>query len=269
MSTETRPSVQHTGIGVIPPEHRLQIDGNVDVFNPQALLNALAIIRNKETSQEDFVRYSDFIFNLLGSRVAEDVPTRETEFETPQEIMRSVESDGSGVLIIAILRSGSPAAQGIRTAIPDATIGVVDIKRDEETAEPTMTYDGLESHDLSLFNQVIIPDPMLATGGSALKAINLLKGRGAKNIHLVSLVAAPEGIQRVQEEHSDVKITAAAIDSHLDDKKFIVPGLGDFGDRYYENDPLVIYDELNGGLPLRYKDGRLDVPQSRDSEPLM
>lgn len=256
---ETRREVLYTGIGIITPNQRLLIEGGIDVFAPQSLVDSLAVIRHKDTPTDQFRENSDRIFRMQGERLAESLPRREIDIETPVGSMRTEISDSTGVLIIGILRSGYPAAMGIRTAMPDATIGVVDIKRDEETAEPSMFYDGLDGLDLSTFNQVVIPDPMLATGGSACMAINLLKRRGARNIHLVSLVAAPEGIRRIQDEHPDVRITTAAIDDRLNDRSYIVPGLGDFGDRYFGLGPTDIHDEVNERT-LHYEDGRLYVP---------
>jgi uracil phosphoribosyltransferase len=258
-------AVLHTGISVVSPEHRLQIDkGSVDIYSPQLIKDALARIRHKDTPMEEFRHYSDLVFRMQGQRLAETLPTRTVSVETPVGTLTTETSDSSGVLIIGILRSGYPAAQGIRTAMPAATIGVVDIKRDEETTQPSMFYDGIEGLDLGNFNRVVIPDPMLATGGSASLAINLLKERGARNIDLVSLVAAPEGVIRIQDDHPDVSITTAALDERLNDRSYIVPGLGDFGDRYFGTESTDIVDEIRGKT-LHYEGGRLYVPSQGES----
>lgn len=180
-------AVLYTGIGIRNPEQRLSVEGRIDVFAPQALVDSLTIIRDRNTPMSQFKHNADIIFGMQGSRLVETLPRRVVEIETPVGLMTTEVSDSRGVLIIGILRSGYPAALGIRTSMPNATIGVVDIKRDEETAKPSMFYDGLSSLDLSSFAQVIIPDPMLATGGSASMVIDMLKERGAENIHLVSL----------------------------------------------------------------------------------
>lgn len=255
---EERPAIQHTGIGIITPDHKLQV-GSPDIFAPQVVKDALARIRSVDTDMQGFRESSDLIFRLQGYRLAEELPRQTISVETPVGALTTEVSDSRGTLLIGILRSGLPAAQGIRTAMPEATIGVVDIKRDEETAEPSMFYDGLYGLDLSRFNRVIIPDPMLATGGSASMAIDLLKDRGARNIHLVSLVAAPEGIERIQRDHADVEITTTALDERLNDKSYIVPGLGDFGDRYFGRGSMDVVDEIQG-VTLHYENGRLFVP---------
>lgn len=257
-------TIIHTGISVVPPDHRLIVEGGIDIFAPQTVKDALAKIRDVGTDMQLFRESSDRVFQMQGQRLAEQLPRRLISVETPVGTLSTEVSDSRGVLIIGILRSGYPAARGIRTAMPEATTGVVDIKRDEETAQPTMFYDGLEGVDLSQFGLVIIPDPMLATGGSASMAIDLLKSGGAANIHLVSLVAAPEGIDRIRKDHPDVRITSAAVDHGLNDKSYIVPGLGDFGDRYYGSGPTDIQDEVNGRT-LHYEDGKLYIPSSGGS----
>ncbi len=260
---DRRPGVQYTGIGIITPDRRLTVD-KPDIFAPQVVKDALARIRSIDTDMQGFRQSSDLIFRMQGVRLAEELPKQKVSVETPVGTLSTEVSDSRGVLLIGILRSGLPAAQGIRTAMPDATIGVVDIKRDEETAQPSMFYDGISGLDLSGFNQVIVPDPMLATGGSASMAIDLLKDRGAGNIHLVSLVAAPEGVERIQKDHPDVKITTTAMDERLNDRSYIVPGLGDFGDRYFGRDPMDIRDEIQD-VTLHYENGRLFVPGPKGS----
>lgn len=253
-----RPEMQYTGISIVTSDQRLKTAGP-DIFAPQIVRDSLARIRDVNTDMQSFRESSDLIFRMQGYRLAEELPRQTISVETPVGTLTTEVSDSRGTLLIGILRSGLPAAQGIRTAMPEATIGVVDIKRDEDTAEPSMFYDGLKGLDLSRFSRVIVPDPMLATGGSASMAIELLKDKGAQNIHLVSLVAAPEGIERIQKDHPDVEITTTALDDRLNDKSYIVPGLGDFGDRYFGRGSMDVVDEIQG-VTLHYENGRLFVP---------
>ena len=217
----------------------------VDVFCPKAVEHWLSVLRDVGTNTELFRKNADAISFALGLRFAEYLPMVTREIITPVGEINAHFISSEGILLVAVLRSGYPMCQGIGQALPVATVALVDIKRDEETAEARLNYDGLPD-SLAQFDEVIIPDPMLATGGSAAMTIEMLKKRGAQNIHLVSIVSAPEGIMRIKQDWPDVKITTCAIDKGLNARKYIVPGLGDFGDRYFSeiNYCYIIREDL-------------------------
>jgi uracil phosphoribosyltransferase len=242
-----------TGVGERKPGG---IPGMVDVYEPQKIKDLLAIIRRTDTPADVFRKNANLIFGLMGARLAEELPTHHDIFTTPVGPMEEDITNSDDVLHIAILRSAYPFAEGIQTHI-DAPIAYMGLRRDEETAEAGLYYNGLPK-DLSGKKKIFVPDPMLATGGSADRTIEELLKNGAKEevIHLVALVSAPEGIRHIREKYPKVKITTAALDRGLNDKKYIVPGLGDFGDRYFEGVELTIVDKINNKI-LKFKDGRL------------
>jgi uracil phosphoribosyltransferase len=230
------------------------ITEGADIFCPKAVENWLSTLRNVTTGTQVFRKNADAISFAMGLHLAERLPLVTKELSTPVGGTTGRFISSERILLVAVLRSGYPMCQGISQVLSDATLALVDIKRDEETAKAKLNYDGLPD-SLDAFEEVIIPDPMLATGGSAALVIDMLKKRGAKNIHLVAMVSAPEGITKINKEWPDVKITTCAVDTGLNTKKYIVPGLGDFGDRYFGDEPFTIPDTRNKQLLSYYMTG--------------
>ncbi len=226
----------------------------VDVISSPIVAYWLSILRDVETGLDEFKKNADAISFAVGIHLADRLPTLTREIQTPVGKTEGVFVDSSKVLLISILRSGYPMCKGIHEAMPQAHLALLDVKRDEATAQPHLYYDGLP-HSLAEFEEVIIPDPMLATGGSAALVIELLRERKAKKIHLVSIVSAPEGIARLKRDYPEIEITTCAIDQGLNEMKYIVPGLGDFGDRYFGSGALLITD--SNGTNLSYRNGKL------------
>ena len=191
----------------------------------------LTIMRDKETGSKDFRQLLEEISLLMGYEVTRDLPLEDVEIETPLCKMTSKRVSGRKLAIVPILRAGMGMVQGLTTLVPVAKIGHIGLYRNEKTHEPVVYYCKLPEDINSRY--VIVTDPMLATGGSASDALSMLKERGCKKIRLMCLVAAPEGIARVQKDHPDVNIYVAAIDDHLNEDAYIVPGLGDAGDRIF------------------------------------
>jgi uracil phosphoribosyltransferase len=191
----------------------------------------LTIMRKKETGSKDFRQLLDEISMLMGYEVTRDLPLEDVEIETPISKMTGKEISGRKLAIVPILRAGLGMMTGLQTLVPVAKVGHIGLYRDEKTHNPVVYYCKLP---LDIQERlVIVTDPMLATGGSSCDAIRMLKDRGCRNIRLMCLVGAPEGIERVQEEHPDVDIYLAAVDDHLNENAYIVPGLGDAGDRIF------------------------------------
>ncbi|MDD3123617.1 MAG: uracil phosphoribosyltransferase [Candidatus Izemoplasmatales bacterium] len=190
----------------------------------------MAIIRNKLTDTKTFRENVNEIGSLVTYEITRDLLTRPIEVETPiaKTICYTLAKE---VVIVPILRAGLGMVDGIHNVIPTAKIGHVGLYRDEETLEPKQYY--AKFPDIMVEATVLIVDPMLATGGSAIAAINLVKNRGAKDIRFVGLVGCPEGIKALQKAHPDVDIYLAVIDDHLNKVGYIVPGLGDAGDRLF------------------------------------
>lgn len=191
----------------------------------------LTIIRDKNCGTKVFREVVDEIAMLMAYEVSRDMPLEDVEIETP--ICKSVQKTltGKKVAIIPILRAGIGMVDGMLELIPAAKVGHVGLYRDHDTLEPVEYFVKLPA-DIAE-RQLLVVDPMLATGGSAIMAIDLLKKRGATNIKFVCLVAAPEGIKLLQEAHPDVDIYVAGLDEKLDENGYIVPGLGDAGDRLF------------------------------------
>ena len=202
----------------------------VYVFNHSLIKHKITNIRKKETKTKDFYQNVNEIAGLMAYEITREFPLREVEIETP--ICKTVQYEmASEVVIVPILRAGLGMVDGIRSMIPTAKVGFIGLYRDEETLEPVEYYAKFpESVNESI---VLVVDPMLATGGSASAAITMLKKRGVKDIRYVGLVAAPEGIQTLQNDHPDVDIYVASLDEKLNEKGYIVPGLGDCGDRLF------------------------------------
>lgn len=205
--------------------------GKFQVIDHPLIQHKLTIIRDKNSGTKVFREVVDEIAMLMAYEISRDLPVEEVEIETP--MMKSVQKQlaGKKVAIIPILRAGLGMVDGILQLIPAAKVGHVGLYRDEETLEPHEYFVKLPDDITS--RQLLVVDPMLATGGSAVMAIDALKKRGASNIKFVCLVAAPEGVKILQEAHPDVDIYTAALDDRLNENGYIVPGLGDAGDRLF------------------------------------
>ncbi|GGJ10899.1 uracil phosphoribosyltransferase [Alicyclobacillus cellulosilyticus] len=205
--------------------------GRAYVLDHPLIQHKLTFIRSKDTSTKEFRELVEEVAMLMAYEITRDLPLVETTVETPLGTARCRVIDGKTLALVPVLRAGLGMVGGILHLIPNAKVGHVGLYRDPETLQPVEYYCKLPPHmDL---RDVIVIDPMLATGGSASAAITAVKERGASSIKLMCLVAAPEGIRRVQETHPDVDIYTAAIDDCLNDHGYIVPGLGDAGDRLF------------------------------------
>lgn len=203
----------------------------VHVINHPMIQHKLTIMRQKETGSKDFRELLNEIALLMGYEVTRDIPLEDVEIETPLCKMTAKKVSGLKLAIVPILRAGLGMVDGLRTLVPVAKVGHIGLYRNEQTHEPVVYYCKLPFDIEKRF--IIITDPMLATGGSACDAIQMLKDRGCTNIRLMCLVGAPEGVAKVQETHPDVDIYLAALDDHLNSDAYIVPGLGDAGDRIF------------------------------------
>ena len=201
------------------------------VIEHPLIQHKLTIMREKDTPTSEFKQLLDEISMLMGYQITRNLPTEDVEIETP--ICKTVQKKISGkkLAIVPILRAGLGMVDGLLRLVPVARVGHIGLYRDPETHLPIEYYCKMPP-ELDE-RQVIIVDPMLATGGSASDAITMVKNKGAKNIMMMCLVASPEGVKKVQEDHPDVDIYAAALDEYLNDHAYIVPGLGDAGDRIF------------------------------------
>ena len=195
------------------------------------ILHKLAFIRNKDTGSKDFRELVEEVSMLMAYEVTRDLSTEEVEIETPICKTKCKMLSGKKMAIVPILRAGLGMVDGMLKLIPAAKVGHIGLYRDEETLQPVEYFCKLPQ-DIAE-RDVIVVDPMLATGGSAVDAITMLKKRGAKNLRLMCLISSPEGIALVQKEHPDVDIYVAGIDEKLNENGYIVPGLGDAGDRLF------------------------------------
>ena len=195
------------------------------------LEHKLAILRDKKTGTKEFRELISEITLFLCYEAMKDAKTHEVEVETPLVKTKALMIDENNYVFAPIIRAGTGMIDGIVKMIPNAKIGHIGLYRDEETAKPVRYYykmpAGIEN------KEVIIIDPMLATGGSGMDAIKLLKEDGVKKIKFLSIIAAPEGLKRLTEAHPDVQVYCAAIDERLNEVNYIVPGLGDAGDRIF------------------------------------
>lgn len=203
----------------------------VVVTDHPLIQHKLTLMRDKNTGSKDFRELLTEITMLMGYEITREIPLEEIDIETPVTKTKSKVISGKKLGIVPILRAGLGMVDGLVNLIPAAKVGHVGLYRDPETLQPVEYYSKLpqDIHE----REMIVVDPMLATGGSAVAAIDVLKARGAKNISLVNLVASPEGIEEVKKYHDDVDIYVAAIDEKLNDHGYIVPGLGDAGDRLF------------------------------------
>ncbi|MFW5789854.1 MAG: uracil phosphoribosyltransferase [Bacillota bacterium] len=205
--------------------------GEVFTFDHPLIQHKLTLLRSKETGPKEFRELADEISTLMAYEVTRDMPTREVEIETPIQTMKANKIAGKKLGIVPILRAGLGMLDGVLKLIPTAKVGHIGLYRDPETLEPVEYYCKLPT-DVNE-RDLIVVDPMLATGGSASAALKFIKERNPRTIKFMCLVAAPEGIKRVQKEHPDVNIFTGAVDEKLNDHAYIVPGLGDAGDRLY------------------------------------
>ena len=203
----------------------------VVIFDHPLIQHKLSIMRDKNTGCKEFRELLDEIAMLMVYEVTRDLPTEEVEVETPICTAKTRMLAGKPIGIIPILRAGLGMVDGILSLIPNAKVGHIGLYRDPETLNPVEYYCKLPED--AEHRELIVLDPMLATGGSASAAISFIKQRGCNNIRLVNLIAAPEGIERVRAEHPDVDIYVAALDEKLNEHGYIVPGLGDAGDRLF------------------------------------
>lgn len=201
------------------------------VIDHPMIQHKLTIMRKKETGSKDFRQLLTEIAMLMGYEVTRDLALTDVEIETPICKMTAKEVSGRKLAVVPILRAGMGMVDGLLSLVPVAKVGHIGLYRNEETHKPVVYFCKLPE-DIQR-RLVILTDPMLATGGSACDALQMLKERGCGNIRLMCLVAAPEGIAKVQKEHPDVDIYVAAVDDHLNENAYIVPGLGDAGDRIF------------------------------------
>ena len=203
---------------------------HVQVMDHPLIQHKVTLMRKKETGSKDFRNLLEEITMLMGYEITRDLPLEDVEIETPVAKMIGKQISGKKLGIVPVLRAGLGMVQGMLNLIPTAKVGHIGLYRDPQTLEPVEYYCKLPAVEDRDF---IIVDPMLATGGSASAAITLLKEKGIKNIKLMCLVAAPQGVQKVNADHPDVRIYVAALDDKLNDQGYIVPGLGDAGDRIF------------------------------------
>ena len=201
------------------------------VIDHPMIQHKLTIMRDKRTGSKDFRELLKEIALLMGYEITRDLPLTDVKIETPICPMTAMTVRGRKMAIVPILRAGMGMVDGMLTLVPVAKVGHIGLYRNEETHNPVVYYCKLPEDIQERL--VIVTDPMLATGGSACDALQMLKEKGCTNIRLMCLVGAPEGIARVQREHPDVDIFLAAVDDHLNEDAYIVPGLGDAGDRIF------------------------------------
>lgn len=204
---------------------------NVNVMTHPLIQHKVTLIRSVDTGTKDFRQLLEEIALLMGYEITRDLPLEDVEVETPLVKAIGKQIAGKKLGIVPILRAGLGMVNGLLELMPMAKVGHVGMYRDPETLKPVEYYCKLPS-DLA-DRRIIVTDPMLATGGSAAAAISLLKEKGAREIQLMCLVAAPEGIEVVNKAHPDVRIYVAALDEKLNDHGYILPGLGDAGDRIF------------------------------------
>lgn len=200
------------------------------VLDVPLINHKLTIMRNKDTNTKDFRDNLDEISSLMAYEIFRDIKTKTIEVETPITKCKQ-ETIDQEIVIVPILRAGLGMVDGIKAIVPNAKIAHIGLYRDEETLEPKEYY--AKFPETIVDAKVIIVDPMLATGGSADMAIQKVKERGAKDITLACLVAAPEGVKNIETKHKDINIFLAALDEKLNEHGYIVPGLGDAGDRLF------------------------------------
>ena len=203
----------------------------VMIFDHPLIQHKLSILRDEKTSVKEFRELVSEIAQLMCYEATRDLPLEEIDVQTPVAVAKCHRIAGKKLAVVPILRAGLGMVDGMVAMMPNVKVGHVGLFRDPETLEPVKYYYKMPP-DITE-RDVIIVDPMLATGGSAIAATQFLKDDGVKNIKLMCMIAAPEGVEAMQAAHPDVEIYAAALDDHLNDHGYIVPGLGDAGDRIF------------------------------------
>jgi len=204
---------------------------NLTVLDHPLIQHKLAILRDKRTSTRDFKQLVNEIAMLMAYEVTKDLPLEPVEIDTPLEHMQGAQVAGKKLTLVPILRAGLDMVEGIAQLIPSARVGHIGIYRDHDTLQPVDYYFKIPAGEGA--RDFIVLDPMLATGGSAVDAVATLKHAGAKRIRFLCIVAAPPGVQAMYQAHPDVPVYAAALDRELNAKGYILPGLGDAGDRLF------------------------------------
>ena len=203
----------------------------VMIMDHPLIQHKIGIIRRQETGSKDFRQLISEIAMLMCYEATRDLKLTDVEIETPISKMTAKELAGKKLAVVPILRAGLGMVDGMLSMIPAAKVGHIGLYRNEETLEPVEYYCKLPKDCAE--REVFVVDPMLATGGSATAAITMLKNKGVKKIRFMCIVAAPQGIERMQKEHPDVDLYVGALDDHLNENGYIVPGLGDAGDRIF------------------------------------
>jgi uracil phosphoribosyltransferase len=206
---------------------------NVTIITHPLVEHSMAILRDKNTPNDEFRRHGDIVAKFLISEATSDLQTEPVDIATPIG-PTTAQTLKSRVVVVPILRAGLSLLPAAQELLPHMAVGFVGLVRDEQTAIADKYYEKLP--DIKADDLVLIVDPMLATGGSMDEAINIVKKAGGKKIKAVNLLASPEGVERIHSKHPDVEIVTTVVDDGLDDRKYIVPGLGDFGDRYFATD---------------------------------
>ncbi len=203
----------------------------LNIINHPLITHKLSIMRDKETGSKDFRQLLDEISMLMGYELTRDLPLEDVEIETPVAKTMTKMISGKKLAIVPILRAGLGMVDGLLNLVPVAKVGHIGLYRDPDTHMPVEYYCKLP-FDIEERITIVV-DPMLATGGSSSDALTMLKNKGCRTLKLMCLVAAPEGVKKVQEDHPDVDIYTAALDERLNEHAYIVPGLGDAGDRLF------------------------------------
>jgi len=203
---------------------------NVTIVEHPLIAHSLTVIRDKDTTTEEFRRHGDIVSKVLLMEATKHIKLKEKKVETPLAPFVGKRLSDE-IIVVPVLRAGLAMLFSLRDFLPAVSVGFIGLERDEQTAIAREYYNKIPK--IFATHIVFVIDPMLATGGSMDDTLRAVKEKGAKRIVAVSIVSAPEGIKRVQKSHPDVPIITAAIDSHLNDRAYIVPGLGDFGDRYF------------------------------------
>ena len=201
------------------------------IMDHPLIQHKITLLRDKNTSSKEFRELISEVTMLMCYEATRDLPLKQVEIETPIAVTKAKVISGRKLAFVPILRAGIGMVDGILTLVPAAKVGHIGLYRDPDTHEPVEYYCKLPS-DIDE-REVIVLDPMLATGGSAIDAISQLKSRGVKQIKFMCIIAAPEGMEALMEAHPDVQIYCGALDGHLNEDKYIVPGLGDAGDRIF------------------------------------
>ena len=205
--------------------------GQLHITDHPLITHKLSIMRSKKTGAKDFRELLEEISMLMGYELTRDLPLEDVNIETPVTKMKAKMIAGKKMAVVPLMRAGLGMVDGILRLVPVAKVGHIGLYRNPQTHEPVEYYCKLPNDVGERI--VIVVDPMLATGGSASEALTLLKQSGCKQIKLMCLVAAPEGVSRIREEHPDVDLYLAALDERLNEHAYIVPGLGDAGDRIF------------------------------------